>query len=210
MNEQKAQRIEQEKIVEKYCDDTFSASVLELPYIFGVQPGRRPVWTILIEQLKRMESLPFTLYPAGGTAMLTCNQVGQALAGAALQKPGYGFRAIPISMYNMTWKQFLAIVYDALGKKGRKVISIPPWMMKLGMGSVQKDYDRRNIESGMDPFQLPYTMDYNLFIDPQETKDLGVKDADIETAIFDSIKLSVEAVNGTANLVGMMGEVEKK
>ena len=95
-------------------------------------------------------------------------------------------------------------------RKGRKVISIPPWMMKLGMGSVQKDYDRRNIESGMDPFQLPYTMDYNLFIDPQETKDLGVKDADIETAIFDSIKLSVEAVNGTANLVGMMGEVEKK
>lgn len=203
-------RIEQEKIVEKYCDDTFSASVLELPYIFGVQPGRRPVWTILIEQLERMASLPFTLYPAGGTAMLTCNQVGQALAGAALQAPGYGFRAIPIGMYNMTWKEFLAIVYDALGKKGRKVISIPPWMMKLGMGSVQKDYDRRNIESGMDPFQLPYTMDYNLFIDPQETKDLGVKDADINSAIFDSIKLSVDAVKGNAELVGMMGEIEKK
>lgn len=202
-------RIEQEKIVESFCDDTFSASVLELPYIFGVQPGRRPVWTILIDQLKRMDNLPFTMYPAGGTAMLTCNQVGQALAGAAVQKPGYGFRAIPIGMYNLTWKEFLAIVYDARGMHGRKVVSIAPWMMKLGMKSVQKDYEARNIESGMDPFQLPYTMDYNLFIDPTETKALGVKEADIKKAIFDSIDLSIKAVNGTAKLVGMEGEAKK-
>ena len=203
-------RIEQEKIVEKFCDDKFSASVLELPYIFGVQPGRRPVWTILIDQLSRMDNLPWTLYPAGGTAMLTCNQVGQALAGAAVQKPGYGFRAIPIGMYNLTWKEFLAVVYDARGMAGRKIISIAPWMMKMGMKSVQKDYDKRGIESGMDPFQLPYTMDYKLFIDPTETKGLGVKDADIKKAIFDSIDLSIKAVQGNVQLVGMMGEVEKK
>ena len=53
-------------------------------------------------------------------------------------------------------------------------------------------------------------MDYNLFIDPTETKGLGVKEADIKQAIFDSIDLSIKAVQGTVQLVGMMGEVEKK
>ena len=53
-------------------------------------------------------------------------------------------------------------------------------------------------------------MDYNLFIDPTETKALGVKDADINKAIFDSIDLSIKAVQGNVQLVGMMGEVEKK
>ena len=38
------------------------------------------VWTVLIEQISGMDKLPFTLYPKGGTAMLTCRQVGQAIA----------------------------------------------------------------------------------------------------------------------------------
>ena len=65
-------RMIQEDICKNAVDDNFSTCVLELPYIFGTQPGRKPVWTILIEQLKMMDSLPFTLYPKGGTAMLTC------------------------------------------------------------------------------------------------------------------------------------------
>lgn len=199
-------RIDQENIAAKYADETFDVSVLELPYIFGTQPGRKPVWTILIEQTAFMDSWPFTMYPGGGTAMLTCNQVGQALAGACLQKPGFGFRAIPIGMYNMTWKEFLAIVYDARGMHGRKVVTCPPGLMKLGMGSVIKDYKARNIESGMDPKQLPYVMAYNLFIDPQQTKDLGVQDADIKAAIYDSIAVSVASYNGTVQLLDMKGE----
>ena len=50
--------------------------VLELPYIFGTQPDRRAVWVIIIEQLQRFSKRPFTMYPKGGTAMLTVRQVG--------------------------------------------------------------------------------------------------------------------------------------
>ena len=78
-------RIDQEKVCEKYSDKDFQVGVLELPYIFGTQPGRKPVWVILIEQLQRFEKMPFTMYPAGGTAMLTVRQVGQAMVGAAEQ-----------------------------------------------------------------------------------------------------------------------------
>ena len=54
-------RIEQEKVCESFADENFDVSVLELPYIFGTQPGRRPVWVILIEQLQRFEKMPFTM-----------------------------------------------------------------------------------------------------------------------------------------------------
>ena len=128
-------RIDQENVAFSFADDNFDVSVLELPYIFGTQPGRKPVWVILIEQLRRMDKLPCTLYPAGGTAMLTVRQVGEVIVGAAERSKGA--KAWPISMYNLTWKEFLKIVYDARGMgANRKIISIPPWMMKMGLGKI--------------------------------------------------------------------------
>ena len=149
---------------------------------------------------------PFTLYPKGGTAMLTCRQVGQAIAGAATKEGAKGFEAIPISMYNMKWDKFLGIVYEARGMHNRKIVGIPPFMMKLGMYGIVKDYKKRGIDSGMDPLQLPYIMDYDLFITDKYTRDLGVEDDDIEAAITDSIKVSQESYEGKVKLLDMKGE----
>lgn len=198
-------RIKQEEVCRDACDGNFSVAVLELPYIFGTQPGRKPVWTVLIEQIAFMDKWPFTMYPKGGTTMLTCRQVGQAIAGAALKK-GNGFEAIPIGMYNMTWKEFLAIVYEARGMHNRKIVGVAPWMMKMGMGGIIKDYAARGIDSGMDPLQLPYIMDINLFIDKKYCLELGVEEDDISTAITDSIKISEAAYNGSVQLLEMKGE----
>lgn len=73
-------RVEQEEVAFKYADDDMGVAVLELPYIFGTQPGRRPVWVILIEQLQRFKKMPFTMYPKGGTAMLTGSPGWQRLS----------------------------------------------------------------------------------------------------------------------------------
>lgn len=199
-------RIAQEEVCESFCDDSFSVAVLELPYIFGTQPGRKPVWTILIEQIAFMDKWPFTMYPGGGTAMLTCRQVGQVIAGAA-EKQKAGFEAIPIAMYNMKWDKFLSIVYEARGMgKDRKIVSVAPWMMKMGMFKVAADYKKRKIDSGMDPFNLPDIMDLDLFINNTYSKELGATEDDIEAAIMDSIKVSVASYNGTVKLLEMKGE----
>lgn len=198
-------RLMQEDVCEAAADENFSTCVLELPYIFGTQPGRRPVWTILIEQTAFMDSWPFTIYPKGGTAMLTCRQVGEVICGAALSDRK-GFEAVPIGMYNMNWKQFLGIVYDARGMHGRKILGCSPWMMKMGLGKVVKEYAEKGIESGIDPMHLPYIMDYNLFINPVYAKEFGATEDDIEAAIEDSIKVSVAAYNGTVQLLEMKGE----
>ena len=198
-------RIEQEQVCESFCDDTFSAAVLELPYIFGTQPGRKPVWTILIEQIEFMDKWPFTMYPGGGTAMLTCRQVGQVIAGACERKK-YGFEAIPIGMYNMTWKQLLDIVYRARKMPGRKIVSVSPLMMKMGMVKVSRDYKKRGIDSGMDPFNLPDIMDIKLFINNSYAKNLGATEDNIEDAITDSIIVSEQSFRGKVKLLEMKGE----
>ena len=198
-------RLQQEAVCEQFADDSFGVKVLELPYIFGTQPGRKPVWTILIEQIAMMDSWPFTLYPKGGTAMLTCRQVGEVICGAAeREKPGY--EAFPLAMYNMKWDRFLGYVYDARGMKNRKIVGVPPIMMKMGMVKVKKDYANRGIDSGMDPFNLPDIMDIDLFIDKCWSVELGATEDDIVAAITDSIIVSEAAYKGKVQLLDMKGE----
>ncbi|MBD5083456.1 MAG: NAD(P)-dependent oxidoreductase [Clostridiales bacterium] len=206
-------RVEQENVCEKYSDKNFQVGVLELPYIFGTQAGRKPVWVILIEQLQRFEKMPFTMYPAGGTAMLTVRQVGQAIVGAAEQameavKNNNGtFRAYGISCYNMTWREFLKIVYRAMnGTPNRKIVDVPKSAFKAFGLVMRKDYKERNVDAGIDPVGLADIMGMNLFIPTDDCKELGCTNDDIEKAIFDSIKLSKEAFEGKADLVEMKGE----
>ena len=200
-------RVKQEQVVESFVDETFDAAVLELPYIFGTQPGRKPVWTVLIEQIKGMDKLPFTMYPGGGTAMLTVRQVGEAIVGAAEKIDGQGFKAWPVGTSNMLWRYFLKIVYFARGmEEDRKVISIPAWVMRMGTKKIIKEYEAKGIQSGLDVNYLPYIMNLNLFIDKKYADYLGVTDDDIFSAISDSIKVSEASVKGEVELVDMKGE----
>ncbi len=198
-------RIDQEEVAFSFADENFDVAVLELPYIFGTQPGRKPVWVILIEQIKRMDKLPFTMYPGGGTAMLTVRQVGEVIVGAA--EKSKGAKAWPISMYNQTWKEFLKIVYAARGMgNDRKIISVAPWMMRMGLGGVKKEYAEKGIESGIDVDGLADIMAINLFIDRKYSVELGATEDDIRAAITDSIKVSQASYDGTVKLLEMKGE----
>ncbi len=198
-------RIDQEEVAFSFADENFDVAVLELPYIFGTQPGRKPVWVILIEQIKMMDKLPLTMYPGGGTAMLTVRQVGEVIVGAA--EKSKGAKAWPISMYNQTWKEFLKIVYAARGMgDNRKILSVPAWMMRMGLGKVKKEYAEKGIESGIDVDGLADIMARNLFIDNKYAIELGATEDDIAAAITDSIKVSQAVYDGTAKLLEMKGE----
>lgn len=195
-------RIAQEEAALALADDKMSVAVLELPYIFGTQPGRKPVWVILIEQLDKMPVV--TMYPKGGTAMLTVRQVAQTIVGAA--EKNKGGNAYPISYYNLTWDEFLKIVHAAMGKPDRKIIHIAKWMFKLFGKTMIKTYAKKNIEPGLNPVELAEIMCMNTFIDKKWSVELGATDDDIKSAIFDSVKLSVEAFKGKKALVDMKSE----
>lgn len=195
-------RIAQEEAALALADGTMAVAVLELPYIFGTQPGRKPVWVILIEQLSKMPLV--TMYPKGGTAMLTVRQVAETIVGVA--EKNKGGNAYPISYYNLTWDEFLKIVHAAMGKPDRKIIHIAKWMFKLFGKTMIKQYAKKGIDPGLNPVDLAEIMCMNTFIDKKWSVALGATDDDINAAIFDSVKLSVEAFEGKKALVEMKSE----
>ena len=197
-------RVDQEKMAMSFADDNFSVAVLELPYIFGAQKGREPVWTLIVKVVRGMPLV--TMYPGGGTTMVTIKQVGQAMAGA-LEKTKGG-KCWPIGYYNMEWKELLAIVHRNMGMPGRKVITVPAWMLKLGMKSMEKKLRKPGAEGGL---YMPKFADIQCgkaFIDKSlGSVPLGVEEDDIEAAIGDSIRMSMDVMDGKVkNVVAMKGE----
>ena len=196
-------RIEQEEVALSFAKDgEMDVSVLELPYIFGTQPGRKPVWVILIEQLSNMG--PITMYPKGGTTMVTVRQVAEVIVGAAERNKGGN--AYTVGYYNLTWDEFLHIVHKAMGQPNRKIIHIAKWMFKMYGVHMMNEYKKRNVESGINAVDLAEIMCMNTFIDKKWCVSLGVQEDDIESAIFDSVKLSVDAFTGKQKLLEMKGE----
>jgi dihydroflavonol-4-reductase len=130
--------------------------------------------------------------------------VGEAIVGAAERNKGGN--AYPIGYYNLTWDDFLHIVHKAMGQPDRKIIHIQKWMFKAYGIHMKKEYKKRNVESGIDAKELAEIMCMNTFIDKKWCVELGVAEDDINSAIFDSVKLSVDAFTGKQKLLEMKGE----
>ena len=197
-------RRDQEKMALGFADDNFSVAILELPYIFGAQQGREPVWTLIIKVVRGMPGV--TMYPGGGTTMVTVRQVGEALAGA-IEKTKGG-QCWPIGYYNMKWKDFLKIVHKHMGMPNRKVITIPKWMLQLGIKSMEKKLREPGAEGGLYMPKFPDLQCAETFIDKTlGCVPLGVTEDNIDAAIGESIRLSMDVLDGKLkSVVGMKGE----
>lgn len=196
-------RLDQEKLALSFADDNFHVAVLQLPYIFGTQPGRKPVWVFLVEMLQKMPGR--TLYPAGGTAMVTVRQVGQAIAGA-LEK-NRGATAYPIGWFNLSWREMLTIFHRAMGLPERKITTIPTWLFQASMVGRKRKLEARGFEGGLDLVKFAPVMASQMYIDRSLASErLGVTDDDIEMAIMDSVKLSLDAISGRQGLVEMSAD----
>lgn len=196
-------RREQERVALSFSDEDFSVAILELPYIFGTQKGRKPVWVFLVEMLKGMK--PFCFYTAGGTTMVTVHQVAQAIAGAALINKGGN--CYPIGYYNLTWKEMLKIMYKTMGENNKKIITIPNWMFDLYAKKILKENKANKIESGLDLTRFSSLQSRRQFILKEEGCTLlGVEEDDIVKAIENSVKQSMEFIEKREEMVGMRGE----
>ena len=193
-------RRDQEEAALSYADNSFDVAVLELPYIFGTQPGRKPVWLFLVEMIRGMKGV--TLYPKGGTTMVTVRQVGQAVAGAI--ERNRGGKSYPIGYYNMTWKELLKIIHRYMGTPNKKILTIPNWMYTLGVRRIAKDLKARGIESGLDMIRYTDMQSAELFIDKSlGSEPLGVQPDDMDAAIGDSVRLCVDIMDRSFQTLGM-------
>ena len=196
-------RTDQETMALSFADDGFDVSVLELPYIFGTQPGRKPVWLFLVEQVLNMKSI--TLYPPGGTTMVTVKQVGQAIAGALERNKGGS--AYPVGYYNMSWKEMLRIVHKHMGVPKKKIVTIPKWMYAMGGKQIMKEQLAAGLEGGLHMVKFADIMCSKAYIDKRTiVEKLGVGSDDIDSAIGDSVRLCLDILNGRTTALDMKGE----
>lgn len=196
-------RIDQEHVALSFSDDNFEVMVLELPYIFGAQQGRKPVWMILVDTLLKMKKNIY--YPKGGTTMVTVNQVGQCIAGA-LEK-GTGGSCYPVGMYNKKWKELLKIVNKYMDMPERKIITIPTFLYKISAIISKRRYEKEGIETGLDPVEFVKIMTSETFISGKIIKEkLGVTEDDIDVAIGESIKLCMKIKNEKEDIITMKAE----
>lgn len=197
-------RIDQEKMALSYAEKGFDVSILELPYIFGAQPGRKPVWVFLVESIRKMKKNTF--YTQGGTTMVTVKQVAQGIAGA-LETTSGGV-AYPFGFYNYEWKDFLKIVHKHLGyPRERKVVTIPNFLFALQGAQINKAHKKKGTEGGLDMVKFTKLQTANLFIEPEEgALRLGVSEDDIDAAIGESVRLSLDILEAkTTDIVDMKG-----
>ena len=196
-------RIDQETMALSFADENFDVAVLELPYIFGTQPGRKPVWVFLVEQIRSMKKA--TMYPKGGTTMVTVRQVGEALTGALLKNKGGN--CYPIGYYNLTWVEMLRIVHKHMGCPDKKITTIPNWMYAIGCKSIMKQQQKAGHEGGLHMVKFTDVMCAETFIDKSlGCEKLGVQPDDIDAAIGDSIKLCLDILDGKSQTIDMKGE----
>ena len=197
-------RIDQEKVAMSFADKDFDVAVLELPYIFGTQPGRKPVWVFLVENIRSMKKT--TMWPKGGSAMVTVKQVGQTIAGALERNKGGN--CYPIGYYNMEWKELLKICHKYLGCPDKPIKTIPNWMYAIGGMQLRRQQKKEGIDGGLHMVKFTKLQCSNLFIDKKlGCEPLGVQPDDIDAAIGDSIKLCVDILDNKAkNIVAMKGE----
>lgn len=196
-------RIMQEAAALAFNGDGMDVMVLELPYIFGTQSGRKPVWTFLVEMIHGMKWV--TMYPKGGTTMVTVHQVAQAVAGAI--EKGKGGTCYPVGWYNMTWKEMLAIFHKHMGMPGRKVFTIPTFLYRMSGKKLMKDFAARGIDSGLDMVAFADIQTARTFIDNTQIKnELDVTEDDIDAAIGASVKLCLDVITSKERLLEMKVE----
>ncbi|MCQ2598540.1 MAG: NAD(P)H-binding protein [Treponema sp.] len=186
-------RVDQENMALGFADETMSVGVLQLPYIFGIQKGRKPVWTILVGNVLSMAKS--TMYPPGGTTMVTVRQVGECVAGA-LEKTEKG-KTYPVGYFNLEWTEMLKIFHEGMGCPEKKIITIPAFLFTLSQIGPYKKMRKSGKESGLNMVNFSKAMSRNMFIDKSViVNELGVTDDNIKSAILDSVRLSMDSIKG--------------
>jgi nucleoside-diphosphate-sugar epimerase len=196
-------RKDQEDIALSFGEEGFDVAVLELPYIFGAQPGRKPVWLFLVEMIRDMKKV--TMYPKGGTAMVTVKQVGQAIAGAL--ERNRGGRCYPIGYYNRTWTEMLKTIHRYMGCPGKRIVTIPKWLYRFVMSKYMRRQKAAGYEGGLNLVRFTDIQCARLFIDKAlGSGPLGVTPDDMDAAIGESVRLCMDVLNGRVQAIGMKGE----
>jgi len=183
-------RVEQREAVLAESRDGMETAMLELPYIFGTMPGRKPLWTFLVDMLARMGKTVWYPLKRGGTAMVTVSQVARAAAGALERAPGG--RSWPIGGVNMPWSEFIPLVLERMGT-GARAVHCPKPAFRMANLAMGLGHALQGRQGGLSMTRLADLMYREAYIDPAPSMDALVYGPE---DIHDAIRRTVDACLG--------------
>lgn len=162
--------------------DSLAVSVLELPYIFGSMPGRRPLWSPLIAYLRS----PWPLfYTRGGTSMVPVARVADAIAGAL--ERGEHRRCYPIGAENRTWPELLEPLSRMAGRP-KRVWAVPTLLVVMALALVGLYHRLTGRESGLHPTAFIKLQTRLTYFDPRPSQEaLGFTGHGLDEALQDTV-----------------------
>ena len=179
-------RVEQEQVCLVLSSPDFEVMVLELPYIFGSMPGRKPLWTPLVRYIARANPV---LYMRGGSACISVGAVAGAILGALEQGRGGSF--YPIGDENLRWSELLTRLASTLGKR-IKVLTLPAWTVTVAGWGIWLARTLQGREAGLDMRYFAPLQTSELFIDPAPARTaLGFRTGDLDDALRETVRAAI-------------------
>jgi dihydroflavonol-4-reductase len=175
-------RVEQEMAVTSIPG--MDVVVLELPYIFGgiPAPGWKSLWMPLVKYIRYT---PVVLYMKGGSACITAKAAGQAVVGAL--DHGEAGKCYPIGDENLTWSELLTRLAAADGRHVR-VLSLPIWLIQIGLYMLWLIHQLMGGEAGLDPRYFAALQTAETFLDSQPSREaLGYQTGELDRAFQETV-----------------------
>jgi len=178
-------RVEQEEAVTSIPG--MDVVVLELPYVFGGMPV--PFWKSLwMPLVKYTRTTPVVFYMKGGSACITAKTVAQAVVGAL--ERGEAGKCYPIGDENLTWSELLTRLAASDGRQV-KVISLPAWLIKIGLYGLWLVHQLLGREAGLDPRYFASLQIAQTFLDPRPSQEaLGYQTGGLDQAFQETLASS--------------------
>jgi dihydroflavonol-4-reductase len=155
-------RREQARVAIEAGGQDLVVSVLELPYIFGSMPGRKPLWTPLVRYLASPWPL---LYTRGGTAMVTVERVAEAIAGAC-EREGES-ACFPVGDRSVPWRSFVEALATIAGRP-KRMVTVPSSLAVAGAWCFLQLTRLQGKEHGLHPVRFIAVQTSETFIDPAD------------------------------------------
>lgn len=163
--------------------DDLTVCTVEIPFVFGCQPGRVSQWAGLYALLRRLPVIPC---PDGGTTAVTRDTVADAVA-AALERgrPGAGY---PVGDGDLDWRRWIAVAADELGLR-RRIVRVPRPLTAAASRALMAWIRLTRQASGLAPDRLADLLHSRLHVDHAATRaELGLPRRALEPAIRASVR----------------------
>ncbi|MFA5381365.1 MAG: NAD(P)-dependent oxidoreductase [Candidatus Izemoplasmatales bacterium] len=160
----RARREQETALLNLGLDGSFEIMMMELPFIFGLMPSRKPLWKDFF--LSHFDQNKQIYFPSGGgTAVIDVSGVAEAIVAAAHN--GENGRCYPVGNINITYNDLINRMMKAKGDK-RRFFGLPGFICYFGGLAIDLKFRKLGKESGLNHARLmTQILNKCFYIDPK-------------------------------------------